>query len=313
MRLEERGFYSPSFRIPWEQLSSSLSITLNFLLGFRVSPSRFTDLWIREGSRTGFVTSLLLSTAVFEIIKPLSLGQPPPPIYPSSPLLSPLPGQVYFQIASGEKRGGGGKQKRRNREYLHSPTPFPLPIISLLWTRDEKLERLKKKEASKQASKQACRARSYPLTYPEQSRLTLHSQKLHGWTKTDLSCILAGLGSSPQFCLPFDSIFANGIVNPLVPSCCYVGYEMIRGMILAFSRHEIKLCPATCIEIHSIIRRQRICNEITSGSDMRNLTSLSTFRAVNLNSKLSDERANQLWNREDDRDRIDRVLLSGDK
>lgn len=46
---------------------------------------------------------------------------------------------------------------------------------------------------------------------------------------------------------------------------------------------------------------------------MRNLTSLSTFRAVNLNSKLSDERANQLWNREDDRDRIDRVLLSGDK
>lgn len=76
MRLEERGFYSPSFRIPWEQLSSSLSITLNFLLGFRVSPSRFTDLWIREGSRTGFVTSLLLSTAVFEIIKPLSLGQP---------------------------------------------------------------------------------------------------------------------------------------------------------------------------------------------------------------------------------------------
>lgn len=146
-----------------------------------------------------------------------SACQPPPPIYPSSPLLSPLPGQVYFQIASGEKRGGGGKQKRRNREYLHSPTPFPLPIISLLWTRDEKLERLKKKEASKQASKQACRARSYPLTYPEQSRLTLHSQKLHGWTKTDLSCILAGPGSSPQFCLPFDSIFANGIVNrPLV-------------------------------------------------------------------------------------------------
>lgn len=80
MRLEERGFYSPSFRIPWEQLSSSLSITLNFLLGFRVSPSRFTDLWIREGLRTGFVTSLLLSKAVFEIIKPLSLGQPVNPL-----------------------------------------------------------------------------------------------------------------------------------------------------------------------------------------------------------------------------------------
>lgn len=69
-----------------------------------------------------------------------------------------------------------------------------------------------------------------------------------------------------------------------------------RSRVLAL--REIKLCPATCTEIHSIIRRQRICNEITSGSDMRNLTLLSTFRAVNLNSKLRDERANQLWNRE---------------
>lgn len=60
-----------------------------------------------------------------------SACQPPPPIYLRREG-SPLPGQVYFQIASGEKRGGGGKQKRRNREYLHSPTPFPLPIISLL-------------------------------------------------------------------------------------------------------------------------------------------------------------------------------------
>lgn len=239
-----------------------------------------------------------------------SACQPPPPIYPSSPLLSPLPGQVYFQIASGEKRGGGGKQKRRNREYLHSPTPFPLPIISLLWTRDEKLERLKKKEASKQASKHAARA---PTLWPTPSKVDWRYTRKNSTDERKLIFRVSWPGWAPRLNFVSLSIRSLRMGSWTVPSCCYVGYEMIRGTVLAFSRHEIKLCPATCIEIHSIIRRQRICNEITSGSDMRNLTSLSTFRAVNLNSKLSDERANQLWNREDDRDRIDRVLLSGDK
>lgn len=103
----------------------------------------------------------------YQASEPRSACQPSPPIYLRREG-SPLPGQVYFQIASGEKRGGGGKQKRRNREYLHSPTPFPLPIISLLWTRDEKLERLKKKEASKQASKHAARA---PTLWPTPSKV----------------------------------------------------------------------------------------------------------------------------------------------
>lgn len=131
MRLEERGFYSPSFRIPWEQLSSSLSITLNFLLGFRVSPSRFTDSRGIENRVCYEFVVVHGRVRNYQASELRSACQSPPSIYLRREG-SPLPGQVYFQIASGEKRGGGGKQKRRNREYLHSPTPFPLPIISLL-------------------------------------------------------------------------------------------------------------------------------------------------------------------------------------
>ena len=96
----------------------------------------------------------------------LACQLPPLPLHP--PYLpfvqegSPLP-SVFSNSIRRKKReegGKGGKQKRRNREYLHSPTPFPLPIISLLWTRDEKLERLKKKQARKQASKQASMPRA---------------------------------------------------------------------------------------------------------------------------------------------------------
>lgn len=122
---------------PYLLLSTSFSA-----LRFRVSPSRFTDLWIRERERARVCYEFVVVGGRVRNYQASKLGlacQLPPlpsihPIYPSfkrDPLY-----QVYFQIASGEKRGKGGgkggKQKRRNREYLHSPTPFPLPIISLL-------------------------------------------------------------------------------------------------------------------------------------------------------------------------------------
>lgn len=88
-----------------EQLRSSLSITLPLPsptgATFRVSPPPIYG--FESHREPGFVvTSLLLSAAVSEIIKPLSrlaCCQLPPSIYPLSSR-SPLPGQVYFQIAS---------------------------------------------------------------------------------------------------------------------------------------------------------------------------------------------------------------------
>lgn len=237
----------------------------------------------------------------------LACQLPPPPLHP--PYLpfvqvkgSPLPSVFSNSIRRKKRKGGGkgGKQKRRNREYLHSPTPFPLPIISLLWTRDEKLERLKKKQASKQGSKQASKhAARAPTLWPppyQQSRLTLHSQKLHGWTKTDLSCILRG--GPPPPCLnfvsfPFDSIFTASSSSSSRIGRCVALWLTTKWFVDPRSRlsrvTRLNYARPRAWRFIPLSRRQRICNEITSGSDMRrNLTSLSTFRAVNLNSKLSD-------------------------
>lgn len=124
MRLEKRGFYSPSFRIPWEQLSSSLSITLNFLLRARVSPSRFTDLWIhRESDQESGLLRVCCCrrpcSKLSSLYKPsFSLStSSPPPYLPFVEEGSPLPSQVYyFQIASEEKRGVGERWEAKEEE-----------------------------------------------------------------------------------------------------------------------------------------------------------------------------------------------------
>lgn len=123
---------------PYLLLSTSFSA-----LRFRVSPSRFTDLWIRERERARVCYEFVVVGGCVRNYQASKLGLacqlPPPPLHP--PYLpfvqvkgSPLP-SVFSNSIRRKKReegGKGGKQKRRNREYLHSPTPFPLPIISLL-------------------------------------------------------------------------------------------------------------------------------------------------------------------------------------
>lgn len=112
---------------PYLLLSTSFSA-----LRFRVSPSRFTDLWIRERERARVCYEFVVVGGRVRNYQASKLGlacqlPPPPSIHPIYPSFKRDPlYQVYFQIASGEKRGKGGgkggKQKRRNREYLHSPT-----------------------------------------------------------------------------------------------------------------------------------------------------------------------------------------------
>lgn len=194
----------------------------------------------------------------------------------------------------GSKRGG---IENISILLLSLPTPHNISPLNSWWKTREA-----KKEASKEASKQASMPRALlPFDLLPTSKVD--------WRYTRKNCtderklifrvssgaghhLLASISSPSLSTRSFDDHHHHHHESVRIWRCVAL-WLTTKWFVDPRSRlsrvTRLNYARPRAWRFIPLSRRQRICNEITSGSDMRrNLTSLSTFRAVNLNSKLSD-------------------------
>lgn len=197
-----------------------------------------------------------MSEIIKPLYKPVSLLSTPSPFYlPSLVEISFTRPSVFSNsiLREEEKGGGGEKQKRRNRvsPFSYSPTPHNISPLNSWW---EKLERGKKKKKKK--SKHAALLPFDPCKVDRRT-LAKTPRMNENWSFVYYIYFLAG---PPQF-------FSRFSTFTILPVWRNDSFSRLRDLRYA----------------RSIIQERNKGFVMKLQADMRNLTSLSSFRAVNLN------------------------------